>query len=67
MHSQDVLHRNLKPENMFIARVHDPKKREKDYKGDMIGKLSDFGFARLMKSTHTRLTTAAGPPLYMSP
>lgn len=32
-----------------------------------MAKLGDFGFARLMKSSQTRLTTAAGPPLYMAP
>ena len=53
MHERNVLHRNIKPENIYI---------DKD-----IAKLGDFGSARLMKTGQTRLTTAAGPPLYMSP
>lgn len=54
LHEKEILHRNIKQENLFIS-------------SGKIGKLGDFGFARLMKSAQTRLTTASGPPLYMSP
>ena len=53
LHKNDILHRNIKPENMF--------------KKGGVGKVGDFGFARLMKIGATRMTSAAGPPLYMSP
>ena len=53
IHLNNVLHRNIKPENLFVK--------------DSEGKLGDFGLARLMKSGCTCMTSAAGVPLYMAP
>lgn len=52
LHSNNILHRNIKPENMFR-------------KGE-VGKLGDFELAKLVKKSYARKTTAAGPPLYKS-
>uniref|UniRef100_A0A1B6LSA0 non-specific serine/threonine protein kinase n=1 Tax=Graphocephala atropunctata TaxID=36148 RepID=A0A1B6LSA0_9HEMI len=54
LHSNRVLHRDLKPQNVMIT------------EGGM-AKLCDFGFARSMsRGTHV-LTSIKGTPLYMAP
>jgi len=50
-----ILHRNIKPENIYV------KEKER------VALLGDFGHARQIKGEYTRLTSASGPPLYMSP
>ncbi|MEW6367157.1 MAG: protein kinase [Acidobacteriota bacterium] len=53
-HSKDVIHRDLKPDNMFIAK-------------DGSVKLLDFGLARGSTSDMTKAGTVMGTPSYMSP
>ncbi len=56
-HRQQVLHRDVKPGNIFLA-------------ADGHAKLADFGFARSNRANHTQLTMAGsvlGSPLYMAP
>ncbi len=61
-HENGVIHRDVKPENIFITR---------DHEGREILKLVDFGIAKLIGgSTDTRMTKAGlifGTPAYMSP
>nr|CAH7763638.1 unnamed protein product [Callosobruchus chinensis] len=54
LHSNRVLHRDLKPQNILI----DTKNR---------AKLCDFGFARNMSTGTHVLTSIKGTPLYMAP
>ncbi|MBI4624575.1 MAG: SUMF1/EgtB/PvdO family nonheme iron enzyme [Verrucomicrobia bacterium] len=56
-HDAKVAHRDLKPANVLVTR-------------DSTAKLADFGIARSLTETHTRLTGKAGTSgtlLYMSP
>jgi serine/threonine-protein kinase len=55
-HARGVIHRDIKPENIFLAAGH--------------ALLADFGIARALSGTSTRLTSAGlslGTPIYMSP
>lgn len=61
-HAEGIAHRDLKPDNIFIA-------KEKD--GTIVPKLLDFGVAKLTDDDHVQHKTATGvamgTPLYMSP
>ena len=60
-HAQHVLHRDIKPDNIMLARNTD---------GTYRVKLVDFGIARAMASTDKRLTQTGmvvGTPEFMSP
>lgn len=57
IHSQHVLHRDVKPDNFFIT---------KGEKGGTL-QLGDFGLAKDLASTRDFTRTQAGTPFYMSP
>ena len=60
-HAQQVLHRDVKPDNIMLARNTD---------GTYLVKLVDFGIARAMASTDKRVTQTGmvvGTPEFMSP
>ncbi|EFJ46297.1 NimA-related protein kinase 5 [Volvox carteri f. nagariensis] len=54
IHSKRVLHRDLKTQNIFIAR------------GGII-KLGDFGISKVLERTDSFATTVTGTPYYMAP
>ncbi|XP_023578853.1 serine/threonine-protein kinase 36 isoform X2 [Octodon degus] len=54
LHSHRILHRDMKPQNILLAK-------------DGSIKLCDFGFARAMSTNTMVLTSIKGTPLYMSP
>lgn len=60
-HAQQVLHRDVKPDNIMLARNTD---------GTYLVKLVDFGIARAMANTDKRVTQTGmviGTPEFMSP
>jgi len=59
-HRADVLHRDLKPDNVYL--VSDPAVPS----GERV-KVLDFGLAKLGASRHTQTGSVFGTPLYMSP
>jgi eukaryotic-like serine/threonine-protein kinase len=64
-HARDVVHRDLKPDNLFL--VADPRRLDQKQV-----KVLDFGIAKLQRSTFgqvhkTRTGVLLGTPLYMSP
>jgi serine/threonine protein kinase len=59
-HCVDVLHRDLKPDNIFL--VPDPAMPS----GERV-KVLDFGLAKLGATGNTQLETVFGTPRYMSP
>ena len=54
LHSNRIIHRDMKPQNILIV-------------ADGTVKLCDFGFARAMSSSTFVLTSIKGTPLYMAP
>ncbi|CAK0909303.1 unnamed protein product [Prorocentrum cordatum] len=54
VHGHKILHRDLKPHNVFLTR------------GGLV-KLGDFGVARVLESTAAEAQTCIGTPLYLSP
>jgi serine/threonine protein kinase len=59
-HRANVLHRDLKPDNIYV--VPDPAMPT----GERV-KVLDFGLAKLGDDGHTQLQTVFGTPRYMSP
>jgi eukaryotic-like serine/threonine-protein kinase len=59
-HRADVLHRDLKPDNIFL--VPDPAAANRERV-----KVLDFGLAKVGYGTNTRTHLVFGTPLYMSP
>jgi len=58
-HKLGILHRDLKPDNIFVTRNED---------GEFLVKVVDFGLAKMRESTsHTLTGTMLGTPAYMSP
>ncbi|KAA0165770.1 hypothetical protein FNF31_01747 [Cafeteria roenbergensis] len=54
IHSRKVLHRDLKPQNVFVSR-------------DGSIRLGDFGIARVLRHTFELAKTVVGTPIYLAP
>lgn len=64
LHSKNILHRDIKPDNILINYI-DPKKDMFDINNIQI-KIIDFGFARYLKDNEIAMSTL-GSPLHMDP
>jgi serine/threonine protein kinase len=53
LHEQQVIHRDIRPENLLILQGH--------------AKVADFGLVRRMQSQHLASATSSGTPAYMAP
>eukprot|EP01094_Clydonella_sp_ATCC50884_P021620 TRINITY_DN4798_c0_g1_i1.p1 TRINITY_DN4798_c0_g1~~TRINITY_DN4798_c0_g1_i1.p1 ORF type:complete len:214 (-),score=21.49 TRINITY_DN4798_c0_g1_i1:19-660(-) len=53
LHENNVIHRDVKPENVLVSR-------------DMVCKIADFGVSKV-KATATSNMSVAGTPMYMAP
>lgn len=61
-HQHGIIHRDVKPDNVFLARG--------DHEGECVPKLVDFGIAKRTAEGELRLTktsVAMGTPFYMAP
>ncbi len=57
-HERKIVHRDIKPDNIFLARERDR----------VVPKLLDFGIAKMMEEgSHTTTGTVVGTPSYMAP
>jgi len=59
-HRQGIVHRDVKPENIFLAEA-------KRHGGTFAVKLLDFGIAKVVADARTRATEAMGTPFWMAP
>jgi tRNA A-37 threonylcarbamoyl transferase component Bud32 len=59
-HSVGVVHRDVKPENIFLARA-------KSASDPMAVRILDFGIAKVAAEAKTMATAALGTPLWMAP
>lgn len=57
-HQQGIIHRDLKPDNVFLS---------KNWRGQTVPKLLDFGVAKLHEASGTTTGTLVGTPTHMSP
>jgi len=57
IHDSDIVHRNLKPENMLFRTPAD----------DTDVMIADFSLSRVIEEKHRPLTELSGTPGYMAP
>ncbi|BEJ11706.1 hypothetical protein CspHIS471_0201660 [Cutaneotrichosporon sp. HIS471] len=66
LRSQDLIHRDIKPQNLLLQPATPNEVAEGHPLGIPILKVADFGFARVLP-TATMAETLCGSPLYMAP
>ena len=59
-HRAGVVHRDMKPENIFLARTRSAAE-------EVSVKVLDFGIAKVVAESKTAVTAAIGTPLWMAP
>jgi len=59
IHSRHVMHRDVKPENIFLDKC--------ELGGQLLLRLGDFGICKHLQRTEQSATTTTGTPLFVSP
>jgi serine/threonine protein kinase len=59
-HRAGIVHRDVKPENIFLAKTRSAA-------GEVSVKVLDFGIAKVVAESKTAVTAAIGTPLWMAP
>jgi serine/threonine protein kinase len=59
-HKAGIVHRDVKPENIFLAKTRSAA-------GEVSVKVLDFGIAKVVAESKTAVTAAIGTPLWMAP
>lgn len=59
-HKAGIVHRDVKPENIFLAKMRSAA-------GEVSVKVLDFGIAKVVAESKTAVTAAIGTPLWMAP
>jgi serine/threonine-protein kinase len=70
IHKQNVVHRDLKPDNIFLLDPDRPEEQNAEEKDDAepaFVKIMDFGIAKSINSNLTGTGMTVGTPEYMSP
>jgi len=65
LHSNNILHRDVKPQNVFLSRPF--KEFNSDGSAKYLVKLGDFGVAKQLENRRDLTTTQIGTPFNMSP
>lgn len=66
MHQSNLVHRDIKSENVVYSDVHHDGGRVRDL-SEIVVKLIDFGFSQISVEGQSKLVDFVGTPFYIAP